>query len=85
MIDVKETDVGDKYIKYTAAKVFGEEDPKFVALMAGLVSGDNFVVTFGREEGEDVGAYGPYKQSERTEIYQTYIKLIHGYKIENIY
>ena len=26
LIDVKETDVGDKYIKYTAAKVFGEED-----------------------------------------------------------
>ena len=26
LIDVKETDVGDKYIKYTAAKVFGEEE-----------------------------------------------------------
>jgi hypothetical protein len=26
MIDVKETEVGDKYVKYTAAKVFGEED-----------------------------------------------------------
>ena len=25
LIDVKETDLGDKYIKYTAAKVFGEE------------------------------------------------------------
>ena len=26
LIDVKETDVGDKYIKYTAAKVFGAEE-----------------------------------------------------------
>ena len=26
LIDVRETDLGDKYIKYTAAKVFGEED-----------------------------------------------------------
>ena len=26
MIDVRETDVGDKYIKYSAAKVFGEEE-----------------------------------------------------------
>ena len=26
LIDVRETDVGDKYIKYTAAKVFGEEE-----------------------------------------------------------
>ena len=26
MIDVRETDVGDKYVKYTAAKVFGEEE-----------------------------------------------------------
>ena len=26
MIDVRETDLGDKYIKYTAAKVFGEEE-----------------------------------------------------------
>ena len=26
LIDVRETDFGDKYIKYTAAKVFGEED-----------------------------------------------------------
>ena len=28
MIDVKETDVGDKYIKYTAAKTFGDDDNK---------------------------------------------------------
>ncbi|MBO5907437.1 MAG: hypothetical protein J6Q85_04750 [Clostridia bacterium] len=26
IVDVKETDLGDKYIKYTAAKVFGEKD-----------------------------------------------------------
>ena len=26
MIDVRETDLGDKYIKYTAAKVFGKDD-----------------------------------------------------------
>ena len=26
LIDVKETDLGDKYVKYTAAKVYGEED-----------------------------------------------------------
>jgi hypothetical protein len=26
LIDVRETDLGDKYIKYSAAKVFGEED-----------------------------------------------------------
>jgi hypothetical protein len=26
MIDVRETDLGDKYIKYSAAKVFGEEE-----------------------------------------------------------
>ena len=26
LIDVKETDIGDKYVKYTAAKVFGEEE-----------------------------------------------------------
>ena len=26
MVDVRETDLGDKYIKYTAAKVYGDED-----------------------------------------------------------
>ena len=26
MIDVRETDIGDKYVKYSAAKVFGEEE-----------------------------------------------------------
>ena len=28
LIDVRETDVGDKYIKYTAAKTFGDDDNK---------------------------------------------------------
>ena len=28
LIDVKETDLGDKYIKYSAAKVFGDDDNK---------------------------------------------------------
>ena len=26
LVDVRETDLGDKYIKYTAAKVYGEEE-----------------------------------------------------------
>ena len=34
MIDVRETDLGDKYIKYTSAKVFGDEDGRNADLNA---------------------------------------------------
>lgn len=34
MIDVRETDLGDKYIKYTAAKVYGDEDGRNADLNA---------------------------------------------------
>ena len=34
MVDVRETDLGDKYVKYTAAKVFGDEDGKNADLNA---------------------------------------------------
>ena len=34
MVDVRETDLGDKYIKYTAAKVFGDEDGRNADLNA---------------------------------------------------
>ena len=34
MVDVRETDLGDKYVKYTAAKVFGDEDGRNADLNA---------------------------------------------------
>ena len=34
MIDVRETDVGDKYIKYSAAKVYGDKDGRNADLNA---------------------------------------------------
>ena len=34
MVDVRDTDIGDKYVKYTAAKVFGDKDGRNADLNA---------------------------------------------------